>query len=150
MSKASFVYVTYIAAPAEKVFEALRDPAFTRQYWNGENRSDWKAGSRWEHHLTGEASPRIVGTVVECTPPRKLVLSWAAPGTENDPGQVSRATLEVEPLEGMVLLRVTHEDLVAGSPMLEGISGGWPRVFASLKSLLEAGRPLPAKVCKAA
>ena len=31
---------------------------------------------------------------------------------------------------------------VPGSEMLKGISGGWPRVLASLKSLLETGQPL--------
>ena len=31
--QSSFVYVTYIRATAEKVWQALFDPAFTRQFW---------------------------------------------------------------------------------------------------------------------
>jgi hypothetical protein len=37
---------------------------------------------------------------------------------------------------------VTHDQLMAGSNMLKGITNGWPRVLSSLKSLLETGRPL--------
>jgi len=33
--KPKTVYVTYIAAPAEKVWQALTDPAFSKQYFFG-------------------------------------------------------------------------------------------------------------------
>jgi uncharacterized protein YndB with AHSA1/START domain len=33
MSKPTFVYVTYIATTPEKLWQALTDGAFTRQYW---------------------------------------------------------------------------------------------------------------------
>src|SRR5512140_3667606 len=49
MPRATFVYVTYIAAPPEHVWRVLLDGEFTRQYWGHENVSDWKPGSRWEH-----------------------------------------------------------------------------------------------------
>ena len=42
----------------------------------------------------------------------------------------------------MVRLTVTHDDLVAGSGMANGVSKGWPVVLSSLKSLLETGRGL--------
>jgi hypothetical protein len=38
---------------------------------------------------------------------------------------------------------VTHSDLEPGSKMLTGITGGWPKVLSSLKSLMETGRALP-------
>ena len=42
------VYVTYIAASAGKVWEALTDSRFTAQYFFGHLvESDWKTGSRW-------------------------------------------------------------------------------------------------------
>jgi len=41
-----------------------------------------------------------------------------------------------------VRLTVTHEDLEPDSAMLHGISEGWPKVLASLKTLLETGKPL--------
>jgi uncharacterized protein YndB with AHSA1/START domain len=45
LAKSTFVYVTYIAASPEKVWKALLDGEFTRQYWGHENVSDWKPGS---------------------------------------------------------------------------------------------------------
>ena len=47
MGKTQFVYVTYIAATPERVFAALTDTEFTRQYWEAENVSDWNVGSAW-------------------------------------------------------------------------------------------------------
>ena len=50
MSKPTFVYVTYIGNRPEKVWQALTDGEFTKQYWgNRRNASDWKVGSPWRH-----------------------------------------------------------------------------------------------------
>jgi uncharacterized protein YndB with AHSA1/START domain len=35
MSKERFVYVTYIRTTAEKLWDALVEPEFTRAYWCG-------------------------------------------------------------------------------------------------------------------
>jgi len=48
------------------------------------------------------------------------------------------------PRGNIVKLTVTHDDLDEGGKTLRDISGGWPMVIASLKSLLETGRALPA------
>ena len=47
----------------------------------------------------------------------------------------------IEPHADIVRLTVTHEDL--DPQMLNGISGGWPRVLSNLKTLLETGHALP-------
>ena len=49
LNKPKFVYVTYISAPPKKLWNALIDTKITPQYWQHENVSDWKPGSRWEH-----------------------------------------------------------------------------------------------------
>ncbi|WP_275936441.1 hypothetical protein [Pseudacidovorax intermedius] len=41
MSKTCFVYVTYIRATPEKVFEAITQPDIARRYWCHVNVSDW-------------------------------------------------------------------------------------------------------------
>ncbi len=143
MSKSKFVYVTYIAATPEKIWEALVDGEVTRQYWDRENVSDWKPGSTWKHQRTDAAhTVDLVGEVVEVTPPRRLVLTWAAPADAANKAKHTRVTFEIEPIEDMVRLTVTHDELEAGSDMLEKITAGWPRVLSSLKSFLETGRPL--------
>jgi uncharacterized protein YndB with AHSA1/START domain len=143
MSKARFVYVTYIRSTPERVFDALTDPELTSQYWGRHrNRSDWKVGSRWTHEDYDDAAKLdVVGTVVERTPPRRLVVTWAAPGQEANPDKTSRLTYSVDPFKDLVRLTVLHEDL--DEEMLRGVSGGWPLVLASLKTLLETGETIP-------
>ena len=144
MSKPSFVYVTYIASSPEKVWNALIDAKVTRKYWQHENVSDWKPGSKWEHReCNKERTLKLVGKVIENSPPRRLVLTWAFPADEGRAEKHSRVTFEIEPIGDVVRLTVTHDRLEPGSEMLRGITDGWPKVLSSLKSLLETGRPLP-------
>ncbi|MES1202840.1 MAG: SRPBCC domain-containing protein, partial [Pseudomonadota bacterium] len=49
MAKSSFVYVTYIRTTPEKLWRALTQPEFTRQYWVGTiQESEWKKGASWK------------------------------------------------------------------------------------------------------
>jgi uncharacterized protein YndB with AHSA1/START domain len=139
----SFVYVTYIAATPETVFEAITKADIARRYWAHENVSDWAPGSDWQHVRANDERPvEIVGKVVENSAPNRLVITWAAASRAQDPDAYSRVTFEIEPYEGMVRLTVTHDELEAGSGMASGIQKGWPIVLSSLKSFLETGRAL--------
>jgi len=144
-----FVYVTYIRSTREKVFEALTRPDVCRRYWAHENVSDWKPGSKWEMVSTEEGrSVHIAGKVVEVSPPSRLVVTWARPGTE--PAPPSRVTYAIEDMGEMIKLTVTHDELELGSKMATDISGGWPIVLSSLKSLLETGQGIDIPKLKAA
>lgn len=144
MTETAFVYVTYISAKQEQVWKGLLDSEFTRKYWEHDNVSDWKPGSRWEHKRSdGSGKVDMVGKVVESTPPRRLVMTWARPAEEQTESAHSRVTIELQPIDDMVRLSVTHDRLGSDTNMLKGISEGWPRVLSSLKSLLETGKPLP-------
>ena len=151
MTKPDFVYATYIATTPEKVWQALVDPELMRAYWidpagDGPahvNVSDWQPGSPWEHQRQDDArTVDMVGKVVEITPPSRLVLTWARPRDADDASKHSRVSFDIEPMgASLVRLTVTHEDL--DPQMLDGISGGWPRVLSNLKTLLETGHALP-------
>jgi uncharacterized protein YndB with AHSA1/START domain len=152
MTKPSYVYVTYIATTPEKLWRALVDPKVTREYWvdpNSDNPahvnvSDWTPGSQWEHQRVDDArTVDIVGKVVESTPPRRLVLTWARPKEAEDDSKHSRVTFDIEPHGDRVIrLTVTHEDLERDPKMLAGVSTGWPQVLSNLKTFLETGRAL--------
>ena len=144
MEKSKFVYGTYISTTPEKLWNALIDPKTTAKYWQHENVSDWKHGSKWEHRSsTKERTLKLVGNVIESDPPRRLVLTWAFPVDESHEEKHSRVTFDIEPIRGVVRLAVTHDRLEPDSEMFHGITEGWPKVLSSLKSLLEVGRPLP-------
>lgn len=143
MAKTSFAYAIYIAADADTVWKALLDGKFTRQYWGHENISDWRPGSAWEHRRADATRSLVMlGVVREALPPRRLVISWAVPADRTDESRHSRVTFEIVPTGNMVRLTVTHDQLEEGSDMQRKISGGWPRVLSSLKSLLETGKAL--------
>jgi uncharacterized protein YndB with AHSA1/START domain len=141
-TKASFVYVTYILATPEKVYDALLDSEMTKQFWGWhKNVSDWKAGSEWRHvDYDDDSKVALVGTVVEVERPRLLVLTWQQPGATTP---ASRVTFEIAQFEDSVKLTVSHTELDLESPMYRGISQGWPAILSSLKTLLETGKPLP-------
>jgi uncharacterized protein YndB with AHSA1/START domain len=141
MSNSKFVYTLYIAATAEKVWNALLDGEMTRQYWGHENVSDWKPGSPWQHVADdGKRTVRLVGEVVEIDPPRRLVLTWVDPVDAAEKTKHTRVSFDIEPVADTVRLTVTHDEL--SDDMFRKIANGWPRVLSSMKSFLETGKPL--------
>jgi uncharacterized protein YndB with AHSA1/START domain len=139
----SFVYVTYILSTPEKVFEAITKPDIAKRYWGHENVSDWRQGSKWEHvKANDDRTVELVGKVIEISPPSRLVISWANQSQSEDPEAYSRVTFGIEEFNDMVKLTVTHDDLVVGSGMANGVTKGWPIVLSSMKSYLETGRGL--------
>lgn len=142
IERTSFVYVTFIAAPPEKVFDAITSAEISSRYWGHGNVSDWQPGSRWQHVRNEGQTVELVGRVIEHAPPSKLVISWVNQSEEADPRAYSRVTFDVIPYDGMTKLIVSHDDLIKGSGMEQGVSRGWPIVLSSLKSYLETGTGL--------
>lgn len=138
--KTRFAYVTYVRSTPGKVFQAITEPAVTRQFWGHENISDWTPGSTWEHIRDNDERPvEIVGEVVEALPPTRLVTTWASASRADERAAYSHVTYDITDFGSMVRLTVSHDDLEAGSAMAAGVSEGWPLVLSSLKSFLETG-----------
>jgi uncharacterized protein YndB with AHSA1/START domain len=136
-------YVTYIDSTPETVFRAFVESDLSREFWLHDQVSDWKAGSRWEHRRgDGNGVVDIAGTVLECDPPRRLVLTWARPFEADKLESFSRVAIEVEPQGPVVCLTVTHDQLDEGSEMHKGLEAGWPKVLSNLKTFLETGHTL--------
>jgi uncharacterized protein YndB with AHSA1/START domain len=153
MDKPSFVYTTYIETTPERLWEALRSPAFTERYWSASFETDWVSGSEmvWTLHGVRIADPGQV--VLESDPYRRLSFTWhnftpelaraidasedvfAAASSEPR----SKVTFDLEPMGSAVKLTVVHEDFPPASKVAELVSGGWPQVLSKLKTLLETG-----------
>jgi uncharacterized protein YndB with AHSA1/START domain len=83
------------------------------------------------------------GEVLEIDPPRRLVLKWRnefMPEMKAD--GYSRCTFDIEQAGEAVKLTIFHEIDKTGSKFIAGVSEGWPKILASLKSLLETGKAL--------
>ena len=144
MSKSKFLYVTYIRTTAEKVWDALTNEELMKTYWfNMHQESNWTAGSSWEmKDSKGEVWDS--GKILESQPPHKLVISWQHQHHEVTRAEgFSRMTYLIETAGPMVKLTVAHESDVENSDLIAKVSGGWPMVLSSLKSLLETGEALP-------
>ena len=161
----SFTYRTYIQATPEQVWRGLTEPDFTKRYWRHQSagpktfRSDWKKGSTWA--LVHEEVRLVVSdpeqVILESDPYRRLAYTWhtftpewtAKVGMDEATaaawraGPRSKVAYDVEDVgHGVAKLTVVHDGFEPGSPVLEGISEGWPAVLSSLKTLLETGSAL--------
>jgi uncharacterized protein YndB with AHSA1/START domain len=143
MARSIFVYVTYIQTTPQKLWSALTtDVDFMKQYWFGVHcQSQWTPGSSWKM-VQPDGSICDAGEIVECEPPRRLVIRWQhqSPGrpeltAEGD----SYCTMELEPVGAAVKLSITHTIERESSKLIEAVSGGWPKILSNLKSLLETG-----------
>jgi uncharacterized protein YndB with AHSA1/START domain len=143
MSGTTFVYVTYIRTTPEKLWAALTQPEFTKQYWAETwQESDWKPGSDWKAMIPdGRIADK--GKILEADHPKRLVISWANEFQPDLKAEgATRVTYELE-LEGSaVKLTLTQESPVKDSKLIGAMSQGWPHLLASLKSMLETGKPL--------
>ncbi|NIK59448.1 ArsR/SmtB family transcription factor [Kribbella shirazensis] len=152
-----FVYTTYIRTTPERLWQALTDPAFTRQYWGVQLETDWKPGSEMVWHQGDVAISGPGQVVLEHTPYTRLSYAWhhITPEFAKEVGldqetydrtsrePLSTATFELEPVDDQVKLTVIHSGFEPGSTLRTMIQDGWPQLLADLKSLLETA-PAPA------
>jgi len=139
-NRSSFVYVTVIRTTPEKLWEALTDAKFIRQYWfNAIVECGWKKGSPWRK-ARGDGSLTDSGEILEIDPPRRMVIRWQGEWKPEFKAEgPSRCTFALEPMDGAVKLTSTHEIERPESKFITALSEGWPLVLSNLKSLLETG-----------
>lgn len=133
-----------IAAPPERVFQALVDPLQVVQWWGQAGiyrctrfESDLRVGGTWRS-IGVDASGgqfEITGEYLEVDPPGLLSSTWLATWT----GDVkTRVRWELEPAGNGTLLRIRHSGFAA-HPEIAQAYRGWPRMLGWLQSLLERG-----------
>ncbi len=140
MARSTFIYVTYIRTTPERLWSALTDVEFIKQYWFGMHcESQWTAGSSWKM-VGGDGQITDAGEILEAEPPRRLVIRWQhQKSPELKAEGESRCTIEVEPVPAAVKLSITHTIEREPSKLIAAVSGGWPKIISNLKSLVETG-----------
>ncbi|HEY1630915.1 MAG TPA: SRPBCC family protein [Rhizomicrobium sp.] len=137
------VYIIYIAAQPQKVWDALTISEFTKRYFFGRSvESDWKKGSSWMLRMP-DGRVDVKGVVREADPPRKLAVSWIVDWIDPKPPEAI-VTYEIEDTgNGVMRLTMTESHPTAiPRAWLEGGRKGWPMILSGLKSLIETGKPL--------
>jgi uncharacterized protein YndB with AHSA1/START domain len=135
-----------IAAPAERIFRALTDPAELPKWWGADDMyrttthsADLRPGGAWRSEGKGaDGTPFFVeGEYLEVDPPHRLVMTWKAPW---DGGKLTTVTYTLEPIEEGTKLTLRHEGFAGRADSCRSHGNGWPRVFGWLKSHLEPKR----------
>lgn len=136
------VYTIYIAAPAEKVWQALTSAEFSRQYFSGfAVEVEPRVGGPFKL-LAPDGSLHIGGEVIVYDPPRQLSVTFNV----NWPGLVEAlggtlVTYRIEPAgEAVRLTMIEAHERPLEPDILSGGEQGWPAILSGLKSVVETGR----------
>src|SRR6267154_140739 len=120
MANSLFVYVTYIRTTPEKLWRALIEPKFTKEFWcETWQDCEWKVGSSWRVMIP-DGRVADSGEIIEIEPHRRLVLTWQnefKPELKTE-GH-SRLTYELEQMGESVKLTVIHEMDKPASKLIE-------------------------------
>ena len=145
MSAPQHVYELYIRTTPAKLWQAITSSEFTKRYFGLDVDSDWKAGSTYRYTFA-DGSLAHFGTLVEVTPPRRLVQTFEHEYSERHgggPEDRSRVTWEIERKGEVCKLTVIHDGWHGESKSYQSAGEGWPMILSGLKTLLETGEPLP-------
>lgn len=136
-----------IAAPPERVFQALVDPEQVMKWWGGQGAGqsyhcthfecDLRPGGRWRSAgVDAQGHPfEVVGEYLKVDPPRLLVHTWIASWTAD---VTTTVRWDLQRKTYGTLLRHKHSGLGA-HPELAQSFRGWPRMLGWLQALLEQG-----------
>jgi uncharacterized protein YndB with AHSA1/START domain len=146
--KPSIVYAIYIASTPEKVWQAITSAEFSKQFFFGNSvEIEPRVGGKFKLRRP-DGSLDVTGEVVECDPPRKLVITWGVNWTDLVKYLgISLVTFEIAQAGEAVRLTLTQsQDRELDERILSGGRRGWPAILSSLKSLLETGKGLHVKM----
>ncbi|MFF2554156.1 SRPBCC domain-containing protein [Nocardia sp. NPDC058058] len=155
------IHRVIIAAPAQRIWQAITDPDWTVRYgFGGRSIIEPRIGGAFTVFAPSgprpiDTDPEIIirGTITDYAPPNL----WAARihflGDENlvtqpetylryeirDRGDDTCALTVIHDVSGAPLISI----IISGDLESEGFGGGYPFMLSDLKSLLETGRPLP-------
>lgn len=142
-----------IAAPPERVFQALTDPAELKRWFNNPECpvKSWQMDARLGGHYgyTTEKGTVVVnnvtefecqGEITEYDPPRVLAYTWIA-NWHDDKSRRTVVRWELTPIVGKqsggTQVKVTHSGLTQEPAARKDYSGGWTGVVEMLKKFVE-------------
>jgi uncharacterized protein YndB with AHSA1/START domain len=139
----------YVAAPPERVFQALTDPRQLLEWWGqkgmyrGTNwTTDLRVGGKWLCEGVGDSDGKpyqVNGEYVELDPPRLLAYTWVA--SWSGPLQ-TLVRWELTSEAGGTKVRLRHSGFAVAPPAAQAHYQGWLRVTAWMQAFVEAGKTI--------
>jgi uncharacterized protein YndB with AHSA1/START domain len=141
----------FIAAPRERIFEALTDPKQALRWWGqkdnyilNEFQMDVRVGGKWS---TSGTSARMGGAVnvegefLEIDPPRHLAYTW----TSNWMRVVTKVFWDLESRDNGTVVKLTHTGFAGNLDAAKGHSTGWTSVLGWLQAFAERGETVQSR-----
>jgi uncharacterized protein YndB with AHSA1/START domain len=148
----------FVAAPPERVFQALTDPAQTAQWWGQagvykitERTADFRKGGKFVSVGVGADGKRfsVEGEYLEIDPPRLIVHTWTT-SYGGPPNTVVRWQLEARDVHGLqssgprrmgtgTVVKVRHEGFRGFPEACTAHGQGWMRVLGWMLAFVENG-----------
>jgi uncharacterized protein YndB with AHSA1/START domain len=135
-----------IAAPPERVFQALIDPKQAMEWWRNDTVSieefhlEPRTGGRWGYQtkqvVDGANKFRVEGEVLAYDPPRLLAYTWIA-NLHEDKARRTEVRWELTPASNGTLVKLTHSGLTQEPKARQSYSSGWPGLVDRLKKFVE-------------
>lgn len=143
LTELAFTVSGRVSRPRAEVYEAVADPEQLSHYFTtGGARGRLEPGAEvsWDFHDFPGAFPV---TVVEATPPRRIVIRWGGNETSDASGTTT-TTFEFEPIDDGVRTLVTITEsswrpTAEGAKAAFGNCEGWTGMLAAMKVWLEHG-----------
>jgi uncharacterized protein YndB with AHSA1/START domain len=133
-----------VDAPADRVWDVLTNPEFTKQYMFGcETISDWREGSPLIWKGAKDDKVYVKGEIQSIEPNKRLQYTSFdpnAPDHDERHPNYSTVTEELSESDGRTILRVLDGDFAKvkdGEARYERTSGGWKQVLPLLKRTAE-------------
>ena len=133
--KPKTIYVIYIAATPEKVWQALTSAEFTRKYfWDRSVEIEPKHGGAFKLRLP-DGNVNVHGEVLEYDPPHRLSVTWQVAWPEDFRKlPACRVTYDIAPAGEAVRLTMTEShSWQVPDAILSGGRMGWPAILSALK-----------------
>jgi len=146
--KPKTVYVSYIASTPQKIWDALTQSEFTRQYFFGRSiEIEPRAGGAFILRMP-DGRVDVKGKVVTWDPPHRLTVTWLVDWIE-DMRDLPECLVSYDIAQAGDAVRLTMTEAhqwEVPDDLLSGGRAGWPAILSSLKSVLETGKPLSIKM----
>ncbi len=154
----SILAEVFIAAPPERVFQAITDPEQLPKWWGQqgvyrvtESKADLRLGGKWSSAGVGTDGKafHVEGEYLEIDPPRLLVYTWS-PSWAVQLNTIVRWELEARPVHGLqhrgpqkmgtgTMVRIRHSGFAGNPEAAQGHTQGWIRVLGWMLSFVEDG-----------
>jgi uncharacterized protein YndB with AHSA1/START domain len=142
----------FIAAPPDRVFQAITDPRQLLQWWGQKEmyrttkfETDVRVKGKWMSAGVGIKGDNfeVTGEYLEVDPPSLLVYTWRASWTGD---LTTTVRWELEPRAEGTQVKVRHSGFAGNADAAKAHGQGWERVLSWVQAFVEKGQTIDTRV----